>query len=204
MGTPPRLVPFLDQFDFACGRLIQRLTGPSVDSGDGNEVPVEPLTDAEYLWEPVAGSWSIRRRSAGPGPGATVLAGRGEWGRDGGRPHPVPPPVTTIAWRLGHLSEMLVARADHVHGTHTKSEDDYEHVGDAAAGIAAFERGAAAWRSAVDSADDAALDTVGYSTYPAGSDPEVPFIEIVWWMNQEVLHHGAEIALLRDLYRRMR
>ena len=23
-----------------------------------------------------------------------------------------------------------------------------------------------------------------------------------WWVNQEVLHHGAEIALLRDLYRR--
>jgi len=28
-----------------------------------------------------------------------------------------------------------------------------------------------------------------------------PIIEIVWWVNQELLHHGAEIALLRDLYR---
>ena len=27
------------------------------------------------------------------------------------------------------------------------------------------------------------------------------FIDTVWWVNQEVLHHGAEIALLRDLYR---
>ena len=27
------------------------------------------------------------------------------------------------------------------------------------------------------------------------------FIDIVWWVNQEVLHHGGEIALLRDLYR---
>ena len=34
-----------------------------------------------------------------------------------------------------------------------------------------------------------------------GSDPEEPFIDIAWWVNQEVLHHGAEIALLRDLYR---
>ncbi|HEY8675177.1 MAG TPA: DinB family protein, partial [Candidatus Dormibacteraeota bacterium] len=25
--------------------------------------------------------------------------------------------------------------------------------------------------------------------------------ETVWWVNQELLHHGAEIALLRDLYR---
>jgi len=22
----------------------------------------------------------------------------------------------------------------------------------------------------------------------------------MWWENQEILHHGAEIALLRDLY----
>jgi hypothetical protein len=26
-------------------------------------------------------------------------------------------------------------------------------------------------------------------------------VDIVWWVNQEILHHGAEIALLRDLYR---
>jgi len=64
-----------------------------------------------------------------------------------------------------------------------------------------FESGAAAWREALLSADDAALDTVGLSTYPHGSDPDDPFIDIVWWVNQEVLHHGAEIALLRDLYR---
>jgi len=38
-------------------------------------------------------------------------------------------------------------------------------------------------------------------SYPDGSDPEEPFIEIVWWVNQELLHHGAEIALLPDLYR---
>jgi hypothetical protein len=35
----------------------------------------------------------------------------------------------------------------------------------------------------------------------AGSDPEEPFVDVVWWVDQEVLHHAAEIALLRDLYR---
>ena len=48
------------------------------------------------------------------------------------------------------------------------------------------------------------LDTVGYSTCPCGSDAEDMFIDIVWWVNQEVLRHGAEIALLRDLYRAQR
>ncbi|GHD55412.1 hypothetical protein GCM10010317_040550 [Streptomyces mirabilis] len=42
---------------------------------------------------------------------------------------------------------------------------------------------------------------MGYCTYPHGSDADEPFIDIVWWVNQELLHHGAEIALIRDLYR---
>lgn len=67
--------------------------------------------------------------------------------------------------------------------------------------VAAFDVGAAAWRKALLSVDDAALGTVGYCTYPHGSDPDEPFIDIVWWVNQELLHHGAEIALIRDLYR---
>lgn len=60
---------------------------------------------------------------------------------------------------------------------------------------------AAAWREALLAADDAALDKIGHCTYPHGGDPEEPFIDVIWWVNQELLHHGAEIALLRDLYR---
>jgi hypothetical protein len=51
------------------------------------------------------------------------------------------------------------------------------------------------------SADDAALDQVGRSTYPDGSDADDPFIDLVWWVNQQILHHGAEVALPRGLYR---
>lgn len=81
------------------------------------------------------------------------------------------------------------------------TRDEYRVVGDAAGAVADFEASADAWRAALVSADDTALDTVGHSTYPYGGDPEDPFIDTVWWVNQEILHHGAEIALLRDLYR---
>ncbi|MFD5061080.1 DinB family protein [Streptomyces sp. NPDC058394] len=205
MATSPRLIPLLQQFDFARGRLADRLTGPVMDSGNGTDVEVASMTDEEYLWEPVPGCWSVRRRTAGPGPGATVLVGAGDWGRDATPPpHPTPPPFTTLAWRLSHLSELLALRADHTNGSHTLTRDDYVVAGDAAGAIAAFESGAAAWREALLGADDAALDTVGHSTYPHGSDPEDPFIETVWWVNQELLHHGAEIALIRDLFRARR
>jgi hypothetical protein len=202
MGMPGRLVPLVEQFDFARERLADRLTGPDSNSGNGLRVPYPPLTDDEYLWEPVPNCWSIRRRADGPGPGATDLAGTGEWGRDvAWLPHPVPPPFTTLAWRLGHLSELLTLRAEYTTGAHTLTRDDYRYHGDAAGAIAAFDAGATAWRAAVVSADDAALDQIGRSTYPYGGDAEDPFIDIVWWVNQELLHHGAEIALLRDLYR---
>ncbi|RST16374.1 DinB family protein [Streptomyces sp. WAC05374] len=202
MTIPSRLSPLLEQFDFARRRLSDRMAGPVMDSGDGTETKVGPMTDEEYFWEPVPGCWSVRRRVDGPGPRATLLAGTGDWGRDtASYPHPWPPPFTTIAWRLSHLSEMMTLRADHTAGSRALTRDDYPVSGDSAAAVAAFEAAASAWRKALLSVDDAALDTVGYCTYPHGSDPEEPFLDIVWWVNQELLHHGAEIALLRDLHR---
>ncbi|MER5871467.1 DinB family protein [Streptomyces sp. NPDC002044] len=202
---PPRLAPLLEQFDFATERLVGRIAGPSMDSGDGAETKTVPMTDEEYLWEPVPDCWSVRRRADGPGARATLLAGAGPWGRDAAAyPHPWPPPFTTLAWRLSHLAEMLSLRAEHTVGARVRTRDDHVVSGDAAGAVAALTEGAAAWRKALAAADDAALDTVGHCTYPHGSDAEEPFLDIVWWVNQEVLHHGAEIALLRDLYRSRR
>jgi hypothetical protein len=205
--TASRLAPLLEQFDFACRRLAGRMAGPVMDSGDGADTRVVPLTEEEHLWEPVPDCWSVRRRVDGPGARATHLAGSavGEWGRDAAPyPHPWPPPFTTIAWRLSHLSEMLFLRADHTAGSHRLTRDDYLVSGGVGAALAAFGAGVTAWRGALLGAGDDALDTIGHCTYPHGSDAEEPFVDIVWWVNQEVLHHGAEIALLRDLYRSRR
>ncbi|GGZ07727.1 hypothetical protein GCM10010327_42700 [Streptomyces nitrosporeus] len=106
-----------------------------------------------------------------------------------------------MARRLSHLAELLTPHADHTGGSRSPTREDYRTAGDAAGAVAAFEAGAGAWRAVLLGADDSALDTVGYCSYPYGSDPEDPFLSTVWWVNQEVLHHGAEIALLRDLYR---
>jgi hypothetical protein len=200
MATPPRLIPLLAQYDFARTRLHDRIAGPGFDSGTGTQLEVTRMTDPEYLWEPAPGCWSVRPRARGPGPGATTLLGAGEWGLDFA-PHPSPAPLTTIAWRLGHLSALLALRADHTVGSHALTRADYRFQGDVAGALEGFDAGAGAWREALVSADDAALDEVGRCTYPHGSDAEEPFLDIVWWVNQELLHHGAEIALLRDLYR---
>ncbi len=53
----------------------------------------------------------------------------------------------------------------------------------------------------LDTLTDDQLDEPGFGRYPLGIDPQIPFIGIVRWMNRETIHHLAEIALLRDLYR---
>jgi hypothetical protein len=173
MAPAPRLMPLLDQFDLARKRLADRMAGPQGDSGDGEPIAIPRITEEEFFWEPVPGCWTIRLRTSGPGPGATVLSGRGQWGRDGGRPHPWPPPFTTIAWRLDHLSEMLSLRADHTIGTHRLTRDDHVANGDVAGALVAFDTSAAAWRSALVGTDDAALDVVGRSTYPTAATPRI-------------------------------
>ncbi|ROP61208.1 DinB family protein [Curtobacterium sp. ZW137] len=200
MATNQRLEPLLEQYDFATERLLTRLAGPSSDSGDGREVEVPPLTDDEYRWEPVEACWSVRRRTDGPGPGAVKLIGAGEWGRDGAPESPWPPPITTIAWRLDHLSETLAGRASHLGGDRTFDRTRWESRGDAAGAIEQFREAAAAWRRALLSVDESDHDRTGLSSYPYGSDAEETLPSMVWWENQEILHHGAEIALLRDLY----
>ena len=109
--------------------------------------------------------------------------------------------MATIASTNPPIEYMLAMRADWTTGSHSLSLDDSVIPGDARGAVTAFTEAAAAWRATLLAADDAALSTVGWSTYPNGSDPEDVFIDTVWWVNQEVLHHGAEIALLRDLYR---
>ena len=202
MTTNQRLRPLLEQYDWATERLISRLAGPTSNSGDGSDVDVPPLTDDEHLWEPVDGSWSIRKRTDGPGRGATKLVGAGDWGRDGAPQSPWPPPVTTIAWRLDHISETLLGRSNHLGGDRTFDRATYEPRPDAAGAIERLRQATAEWRRVLLGVDEFDYDRTGLSSYPYGSDAEETFPTIVWWENQEILHHGAEIALLRDLYLR--
>lgn len=184
MAVPPRLDPLLQQFDFALDRLVNRLDG---------------LTDAEYFWEPVPNCWSVRRRSESTVQGS--IGSAGEWVLEHQYPAPKPPPFTTIAWRINHLIIGFNSRADYTVGTHSVTDEEFAPATTAEDAIGALVSAGAFWRSALDPTTDADLDRVGHSSFPHGLDPTLPFLDIAWWVNQELLHHGAEIALLRDLYR---
>ena len=158
---------------------------------------LDGLTDEEYFWEPVEGCWSLRRGADG------------RYRLDGERRDPAPPPLTTIAWRLVHVGATCLAnRASTFFGdAHVPADADMfdsRHVpadlpGDADAGVAFLERSYRRWRDGVAGLDEEGLRRpLGPRGGPYAGDP---MAELVAHINREVLHHGAEIALLRDLYR---
>jgi hypothetical protein len=184
-----RLGLLLDQFDSARGILKARLKG---------------LTDEEYLWEPVPDCWSVRRRgqtrSASPvGTGGWVLDSFDYHARP--RQEPSPTPFTTIAWRLGHLYLGFSTRGEWTFGARKALMHEVaDFTPSASEAIGRFWSLLDRWHAGAAGLTDKQLDTIGYGQNPTGLDPYLPFISIIWWTNQELIHHGAEIGVLRDLW----
>lgn len=158
---------------------------------------LEGLSDEEYFWEPVPGSWNLRRRVTGDP--ALPVGNEGDVTIDGTHPAPQPAPVTTIAWRLAHI--IVGCLLGRVHGHFGgPAVDDNTHTYAATAGEALeqLDSAYAAWVDGVRSWGVAGLDEpCGSSEGPFADEPRTV---IVLHLNRELIHHGAEIALLRDLW----
>jgi hypothetical protein len=156
----------------------------------------EGLTDEEYLWEPTPGAWNVHPR----GEGATeIQGGSGALTIDFAHPEPVPAPVTTIAWRLAHLIVGVLGARVHSHfGGPAVDYLTFAYAGTADGALAQVDLAFAAWSAGARGWDETALATpCGPSEGPWAEHPRV---ELVLHINRELIHHGAEIALLRDLY----
>jgi len=119
-----------------------------------------------------------------------------------GPPEPDLAPVTTIAWRLGHLHADFAGRWEWTFGA--RRQDPHLLVDFSPSAAVAVERFWALmdrWRDSVAAMTPEQLDTPGFGQYPYGSDPDEPFATVLCNANLEFIHHMAEIALLRDLWR---
>jgi hypothetical protein len=156
----------------------------------------EGLTDSEYFWEPVANCWNIRPRGRGR---AAIAAGGGDFVIDFAHPAPSPVPVTTIAWRLAHIIVGVFATrvASHFGGPPVDYMT-FHYAGTAAQALQQLDEVYAAWVAGVRGLGEAEL------ARPCGAAEgyfaEYPMAALVLHINREAIHHGAEIALLRDLY----
>ena len=158
---------------------------------------LDGLTDEEYFWEPVPGMWSVRPRGEGTAP---IALGGGEFTQDFARPAPDPVPVTTIAWRLSHLIVGVFGMRDASHfGGEPVDYRKYDYPGDAATALARLDEVYAAWIAGV---RGLGADGLARPCGPAeGPYAEATMAALVLHINREALHHGAEVALLRDLFR---
>ncbi|GAA1649993.1 DinB family protein [Catellatospora bangladeshensis] len=158
---------------------------------------LDGLTDAEYLWEPVAGCWSVRRRADA---GATPVHGGGEYGIEFAWPEPDPPPVTTIAWRLAHLIVGVFGQrtANHFGGPPCHP-DRFDYAGSAKRALEQLDEAYAGWSAGMRELGE---DGLARPCGPAeGPFADYPMAALVLHINREAIHHAAEISLLRDLYR---
>jgi hypothetical protein len=174
----------VDLITYCAERLLRRLDG---------------LTDEEYLWEPVADCWNVRLVD-------------GEWRGDvnqAGTHYALttPQPFTTIAWRLWHLG-----------ASPTPTWPIGAMSGEAFVD-AWFHQIPAARSPAVGTADEARRLVEATWTGLAGtvagfSDAELaarmgptagPFEDgslegLILHIADELIHHGAEVGVVRDLY----
>jgi DinB superfamily len=144
----------------------------------------------------VPGAWNVRPRGTGTAP---LAVGADEFTVDYARPEPYPPPVTTIAWRLGHIIVgVLGMRVASHFGGPSFDYATHHYPGDAATALAQLDSVYAGWMAGVRSlGSDGLARPCGPAEGPWAS---ASMAELIFHINREMLHHGAEIALLRDLY----
>ena len=159
---------------------------------------LEGLTDEEYLWEPAPGSWSVRPRAEAT---TAQAAGSGDLVADFAWPEPVPAPVTTIAWRIAHvIVGCLAARTASHFGGPPADYSSWTYAPTADEALAQLDAAYDAWTSGVLSLDEVGLARpCGEAEGPFAAEP---LAALVLHINREMIHHGAEICLLRDLYPR--
>lgn len=148
---------------------------------------MEGLTDDEYLWAPVADVWTVYQ------------------GKDGDQPtvdpqqHVDPAPFTTIAWRMHHMTGFFTKRRVNHFGDPASEAMGAPVSLTAAEGMVnltdAYER----WKSELTSMP---AERLAAPCGPAEHHfSESPFADLILHINREFIHHAAECALLRDLYR---
>ncbi len=146
---------------------------------------LEGLGDEEYLWEPVAGMWSVRRDAEG----VCRVDCAGVRDID-------PAPPTTIAWRLWHIAiDCLDDYTRRFGGDQSDASDQWTMSADDA--VARLERAWTSYRDELNRRDW--WDELG-ETWEHWSQHSVA--DMAMHASNELVHHGAEIGVLRDLYDR--
>lgn len=171
---------------------------------------LDGLTDDEYLWEPVEHAWSIRPRDR-LRTAQDLFYPDGEWTVEIEYPDPSPPPFTTIAWRMVHLTGSMFEAMSQLRGAATADGWlDESWPENRAVAVTAAEAVDRFWfavgevQRRLAAADEADL----WRTNPplvwgmeSKTDVHPMWRNVEFFAHFEPASHLAEVRLLRDLYR---
>ena len=144
------------------------------------------LTNTEFFWEPVNDIWTVHPWANGR---ATIDY---DW------PPPEPPPLTTIAWRLVHLANGNWIYYEHAFGPGERMFADLVLPMNADESMQYWRDSRAPITDWIETAADGDLETPRPSHLGGVRSARDVLITLI----DEQTHHGAEIALLRDLFLR--
>jgi hypothetical protein len=143
---------------------------------------LDGLTDDEYRWEPGPVAWNVHPTGDG----------HATW--DFGLGPSTPAPVTTIGWRLVHITDLLTEdRCATLLGLEPETIA-FRIASTADDAISELDRGFALWRRTLDRAEESRLGEPCEHTYWPDR------LTFAFHIIDELIHHAAEVALLRDLY----
>ena len=107
--------------------------------------------------------------------------------------------MTTIAWRLAHLTEMFGSPTAPHFADPPADRPAISFSGSAQEALRQLDDGHEAWiRDVRDLGADGLARPQGAMSPPEFAD--APLAKLIMYTHLEVIHHGAEICLLRDLY----
>ncbi len=154
---------------------------------------LDGVGEDEFFWEPVGGCWTVHRRSEDRG---DSVDGRGEWVLDYDPSRPGPPPFTTMAWRTVHIAGGNYVRWDYAFGSASLTFD-LELPGDVIEATDWLFASLELWTGELAALTDGDLDRI----VPSPRGEPWPLHRLFATLITEQVHHGAEISLLRDLFR---
>ena len=156
---------------------------------------LDGISEEELGWMPTAGCWTVHHRSS---PCEVPADGSGDWVIDYLWPDPEPAPVTTIAWRAVHVGSVNLMYWEYAFGAGRLTFPELELPAPMATDVVSWLRdGQERLVRALTSLNDAGLDEARRTNW----GEEWPTRQLFKTLVNEQVHHGAEIALLKDLYR---
>jgi hypothetical protein len=156
----------------------------------------EGLTDDELHWEPAPGMWGMRLKSEVRTDRTADEVPPGDYWVDTFRDAP-DPPLTTIAWRLAHLTLGTWNWNGFLADVPAGPEPALRH--DAAGALEL-------WRAVLDRFVDVvrSLPEERLAERSTAWGGEATFANVASHVTLEIAYHSAEIGTMRHLYRAMR